>query len=316
MRCRNATQTSVVLEWDTIQLATAELRSLTLFRNGNKAGNIPRPFETTSTKISGLALDTQYAFTLVLRTSAGTYSSEKLSVRTHKMTDLSGITVTPGFMAPALRESLESTVEQMGAKLVESVRIDTTHFVCTEGRGAAWEKANEMNVPVVQPDWLKGCAREGRLVGVRGYYLGADPKARQVGPGVGLQRENSQLSTQQSLQSPRSGDTPRTPQITPPTPETARHTAAVEEGDENGVEDGERQVEQREDDKDEEAVDDKASEVESEGTTGEVPDRTRTHEEAEAIAARVLSQPAEILDEGEGTADEAVTEKEFDDVQL
>ncbi|KAK0276108.1 hypothetical protein LTR35_003651 [Friedmanniomyces endolithicus] len=58
LRCRNATQTSVVLEWDPIDLATAELRSLSLYRNGAKAGNIPSGKQ--STKISGLALDTEY----------------------------------------------------------------------------------------------------------------------------------------------------------------------------------------------------------------------------------------------------------------
>ncbi|KAK5143528.1 hypothetical protein LTR04_001861, partial [Oleoguttula sp. CCFEE 6159] len=185
LRCRNATQTSLVLEWDPIQLATAELRSLSLYRNGQKAGNVPR--DKLSTKISGLAVDTEYTFHLVLRTSAGTYPSEKLTVRTHKMTDLSGITITPGPMPAQLRDSLAETVHRIGAKLIDQVRIDTTHFVCTEGRGQAWEKAVEMNIPVVVPDWVKGCEREGRIAGVRGYYLNADPRLRQVGPGVAIQ---------------------------------------------------------------------------------------------------------------------------------
>lgn len=148
--------------------------------------------EMTSTKISGLAVDTEYNFSLVLRTSAGVYSSEKLTVRTHKMTDLSGITVTPGIMAPPLRESLSGAVDRIGAKIAENVRIDTTHFVCMEGRGREWEKAVEMNIPVVRPEWVEGCEREGRIVGVRGYYLNADPKLRQVGQGVGLQSPQRQ----------------------------------------------------------------------------------------------------------------------------
>ncbi|KAH0191234.1 hypothetical protein KCV00_g2725, partial [Aureobasidium melanogenum] len=180
LRCRNATQTSVVLEWDPVQLATAELRSLSLYRNGSKAGNIPR--DKLSTKISGLAVDTEYTFHLVLRTSAGTYTSERLTVRTHKMTDLTGITITPGIMPQQLRDDLQATVDRIGAKMIDTLRIDTTHFVCTEGRGQAWEKAGDMNVPVVVPDWLKGCEREGRIVGVRAYYLDADPKLRNIGP--------------------------------------------------------------------------------------------------------------------------------------
>jgi hypothetical protein len=178
LSCRNATQTSVVLEWDPIDVATAELRSLTLYRNGSKAGTIP----------------------------------------THKMTDLSGITITPGHMPAALRESLQRTVEKIGAKIADTVRIDTTHFVCTEGRGPAWEKAVENNIPVVVPDWVIGCEREGRIVGVRGYYLNADPRLRNVGPG------SSQPAPQQAQQQPQQQQ-PRSPvmsprtEVTPPTPE-------------------------------------------------------------------------------------------------
>lgn len=181
LRLRNATQTSLVLEWDQVQLATSTLRSLALYRNGSKAGNIPRPMEMLSTKISGLAVDTEYSFHLVLRTSGGTYSSNTLNVRTQKMTDLTGITVTPGVLPAQLREAMETAIERIGAKVADTVRIDTTHFVCTEGRGHEWERALEMNIPVVRPEWIEGCEREGKIVGVRGYYLDANPKHRQVG---------------------------------------------------------------------------------------------------------------------------------------
>lgn len=217
LKCRNATQTSVVLEWDPIDIATAELRSLTLYRNGSKAGTIPKPSENHSTKLSGLAVDTEYTFHLVLKTSAGNFSSEKLKVQTHKMTDLSGITITPGHMPAALRESLQRSVERIGAKIADTVRIDTTHFVCTEGRGPAWEKAVENNIPVVVPDWVLGCEREGRIVGVRGYYLNADPRLRNVGPGGS--QVPQQGTQQQQQQQPRSPVlSPRT-EITPPTPD-------------------------------------------------------------------------------------------------
>lgn len=169
----------MVLEWDPIDLATATLRSLTLYRNNAKAGSIPNPATHTQTKISGLAVDTEYSFYLILRTSAGTYSSEKLTVRTHKMTDLSGITVCPGVMPSEARENLETTLARIGAKpLQDFVRIDTTHFVCTEGRGQGWERATEMNIPVVRPEWVDACENQGRIVGVRAYYLNADPRLR------------------------------------------------------------------------------------------------------------------------------------------
>lgn len=128
-------------------------------------------------------------------------------IRTHKMTDLSGITVTPGVLPAPLRESLSGAVERIGAKLADSVRIDTTHFVCTEGRGREWEKALEMNIPVVRPEWIEGCEREGRIVGVRGYYLNADPRLRQVGQGVG-QGVTQQSSAPQRQNQSRRGDSP------------------------------------------------------------------------------------------------------------
>ncbi|KAG0127402.1 hypothetical protein HOY82DRAFT_490546 [Tuber indicum] len=198
LRVRNATQTSVVLEWDPVQLATATLRSLTLYRNNSKAGAIPNPTTHTSTKISGLALDAEYSFHLILRTSAGTYSSEKLTVRTHKMTDLSGITVCPGVMPGETREELEVALQRIGAKpLQDFVRIDTTHFVCTEGRGQNWERAQEMNIPVVRPEWLHACEKEGRIVGVRQFYLGADvSRMRQ-----GLQQQGSRPQQHRPTQS-------------------------------------------------------------------------------------------------------------------
>lgn len=143
------------------------------------------------------------------------------------MTDLHGITVTPGIMAGPLRQSLEATIENIGGKLIESIRIDTTHFVCTEGRGPAFEKAREMNIPVVLPDWVKGCEREGRLVGVRGYYLDANPKDRQIGQrpqSSQQQQRRARSTTPESRGRPQLDrvDTPTTVVI-PPTPERTRH---------------------------------------------------------------------------------------------
>ncbi|KAL2368019.1 chitin biosynthesis protein [Blastomyces gilchristii SLH14081] len=248
LRLRNATQTSLVLEWDPINLATASLKSLSLYRNDSKAGSIPRPKEMLSTKISGLAIDTDYTFHLVLRTSAGTFSSEKLVCRTHKMTDLSGITITPGVLPQSLRTSLEEAVDRIGAKLIDTVRIDTTHFVCTEGSGAAWEKAVEMNIPVVRPEWVEGCEREGTIVSVRGYYLNADPKLRQMAPGVGAQLHRQQAMLNNASGSVSSGrlgrtnSTSRSPQQPadkelPPMPPPSSEANGPSQGQESETED-------------------------------------------------------------------------------
>ncbi|KAK2626664.1 hypothetical protein QTJ16_003839 [Diplocarpon rosae] len=216
LSCRNATQTSVVLEWDRLEVATADIISLSLFRNGQKAGNIPRPTENHSTKISGLAVDTEYTFHLVLRTSAGTFSSEKVVVKTHKMTDLSGITITPGILPAQLRDSLTKAVERIGAKIADTVRIDTTHFVTTEGRGLLWEKAVETNIPVVRPEWIEGCERGGRIVGVRQYYLDADPRQRQVAQSEIPPQKSPEPGKESPLASPPA--TNGSSQAVPPTP--------------------------------------------------------------------------------------------------
>lgn len=212
LRLRNATQTSLVLEWDPVDLATASLKSLSLYRNGSKAGSIPRPLETRSTKISGLAIHTEYSFHLVLRTTAGTYQSEKLTCRTHKMTDLSGITVTAGVLPPPQKEALASALDRIGGRLIDTVRIDTTHFVCTEGRGPLWEKAVEMNIPVVVPEWVDACESEGTIVSVRGYYLNADPKTRQLGPIQGSTQHQRTISSATSAHR----HTPSSPSVQPP----------------------------------------------------------------------------------------------------
>ncbi|KKA26473.1 hypothetical protein TD95_003730 [Thielaviopsis punctulata] len=198
LRCRNATQTSVVLEWDPVQLATADMISLSLYRNGQKAGNIPRPLQMHSTKISGLAVDTEYTFHLVLRTTAGTSASEKVTVRTHKMTDLSGITITTGVMPAHMRDALSKAVDRIGAKIADSVRIDTTHFVTTEGRGVAWEKAVENNIPVVRPEWVEACERSGRILGVTKFYL----DAVRTGPPMGSSPAHSATASVASAPAP------------------------------------------------------------------------------------------------------------------
>ena len=251
LRVRNTTQTSVVLEWDAIDCATAQLRGLSMYRDGARIGAIPKARETRSTKITGLAIDTDYEFQLVLRTSAGTFASDRLRVRTHKMTDLRGIVVCAGAMPAALRASLAAAVARIGARLGEAVRLDTTHFVCTEGRGPAWEKAVAQNIPVVVPDWVLGCEREGRVVGVRAYYLGADPRLRHVGPSapqlreLELQRERDlrRHGELQAVEAERRGSLPETPttNVIPPTPERATARERVNGADDDDDDDEEEE---------------------------------------------------------------------------
>jgi len=66
-KLRNVTQTSITLEWSPLELATSKLRSLDIYKNRQRLASIPNPLQNTSTKLSGLELDTEYSIQLVLR---------------------------------------------------------------------------------------------------------------------------------------------------------------------------------------------------------------------------------------------------------
>ncbi|CAE6509841.1 Chs5p [Saccharomyces cerevisiae PE-2] len=178
----NVTQTSCVLAWDPLKLGSAKLKSLILYRKGIRSMVIPNPFKVTTTKISGLSVDTPYEFQLKLITTSGTLWSEKVILRTHKMTEMSGITVCLGPLDP-LKEISDLQISQclshIGARpLQRHVAIDTTHFVCNdldnEESNEELIRAKHNNIPIVRPEWVRACAVEKRIVGVRGFYLDAD----------------------------------------------------------------------------------------------------------------------------------------------
>ncbi|KAI1392294.1 uncharacterized protein F4822DRAFT_390415 [Hypoxylon trugodes] len=286
LRCRNATQTSVVLEWDPIELATANLISLSLYRNGQKAGNIPRPLQMHSTKISGLAVDNEYTFHLVLRTTAGTFASKQVVVRTHKMTDLSGVTITTGILPPAMRDELTSAVERIGAKIVDSVRIDTTHFVTTEGRGVPWEKAVEMNIPVVRPEWVEACEKNGRILGVTKFYLDA------LRPGAPGSEETSR-----NVASPNSA----TPQAQKDLPQAPAQPQENKEAEAKKEESKEESSEEEDDDEE------KAGDEEKAKATDEQKVRLDDRD-AQKVVLRPAEQPEKTSSEEEGNSDEKAPE--------
>jgi type IV secretory pathway VirB10-like protein len=96
----------------------------------------------------------------------------------------------------SIRDNLTKAVERIGAKLVDGVRIDTTHFVTTEGRGQQWEKAVESNIPVVRPEWVEACEKGGRILGVTKFYLDAmkpGPPAEESTPPPPPEKEEKSL---------------------------------------------------------------------------------------------------------------------------
>lgn len=175
---KNVTQTSCVLEWDALDLGTASLKNLVLFKDDKKLGAIPQPLTNRTTKLSGLPIDKAFKFQLRLDTTAGVFLSNLVEVKTHKMTDLSGITVCLGDITPNDQftvEDIQETLKSMGAHYPaqDKLMVDTTHFITTREnkQNPEFLKANEMNIPIIRPEWLKACELERRIVGVRDFYV-------------------------------------------------------------------------------------------------------------------------------------------------
>lgn len=174
----------MTLEWDKLELAKAKLLELAIWRNGARLTTIPNPLVNTSTKLSGLALDTAYTFHLVLKTSAGVYTSSTANVRTHTITDTSGISVCFGHIeSGALLSQAQAALASMGARSSAKIQIDTTHFVATSsaspsnpsgGPGVEYQKALQLNIPVVGPEWVLACEKEKKLVPIANFYSVGD----------------------------------------------------------------------------------------------------------------------------------------------
>lgn len=149
----------------------------------------------------------------MLRTTAGTFPSNLIRVRTHTMTDTSGISVCFGNVQDeVLLENAKLALREMKAKWSDKIQIDTTHFVCTTpavtpsgaqatgGTGGApgveYQRALQLSIPIVQPHWILACHSEKkyvlilisclsfsymmtlcRMVAISSYYLGATPNS-------------------------------------------------------------------------------------------------------------------------------------------
>ncbi|VDB99544.1 unnamed protein product [Peniophora sp. CBMAI 1063] len=246
---RNVTQTSVALEWPPLQLATASLRSLDIYRNGVRLAPIPSPLTNTTTKLSGLELDTEYTFRLVLRTTAGTFPSNVVRARTHTMADTSGISVCFGTVEDSVMlEHAKLALQEMRAKFTDKIAIDTTHFVCTtpaapgtaHGQpGVEYQRALQLSIPIVQPQWILACHQQKKMVPIASFYLGATPAAPMNAPPFARPQSMSQTSLPQSSRSPpvnpahgRAQSTPtgqtRSPPSAPEVPPTLEPTLEEE----------------------------------------------------------------------------------------
>ena len=166
------TQTTVTIGWEPLDLANADLLSLDVLRNGERIAKIPRARSSTSTKLSGLAMDTEYSIQLVMSTSAGLFASNELLIKTHTLDDLSGIFVCLGCIPDArLCEATKKVVEALGARWSNQIQLETTHLVCSVSPGPTeeqqmklYEKAEQLTLPIIQPHWLFACSDKKRYV--------------------------------------------------------------------------------------------------------------------------------------------------------
>ncbi|KAL6940628.1 hypothetical protein ACO0QE_004540 [Hanseniaspora vineae] len=218
----NITQTSCVLQWDQLELGSTQLKSLSLWKfvptivptkatsastrsrfnthhsqGGNAETNeanekeegmmeritiIPNPITTHNFKISGLGVNSKYKFQLKLETSNGEFFSNVLTVHTHTMTDMSGITCCLGSLDyekyKISAQDIEACLQTIGAKLPlqKHVSVDTTHYITNESeienedKDEELTKAKKFNIPIVKPEWVRACQLEQKIMGVKGFY--------------------------------------------------------------------------------------------------------------------------------------------------
>ncbi|WWC64482.1 uncharacterized protein I303_107092 [Kwoniella dejecticola CBS 10117] len=196
LKLRNVTQTSVCVEWEKLEIGSANWRGVEMYRNGQRWGRVGGDFgqgkkEKREWKTGGLQSGEEYTFQLVLKTTAGTYPSNLIRVRTHTMDNLTGLLIHFGpIHPPQLLDQLREGLRQIGARESPTVALDTTHFVCTtpivggddSGRGGQidpeYQEAARMNLPVVGPGWLLAVAAERKQVPISNYLLPSLPQAQ------------------------------------------------------------------------------------------------------------------------------------------
>ncbi|TIA90214.1 hypothetical protein E3P99_01717 [Wallemia hederae] len=251
LRVRNTTQTSLTLEWDDLDLATSSLRSLDLIRNGQRLCAINNPDTKSNNvyKMSGLDLNTEYSIQLIMRTTAGVYPSQVLKVKTHSIDNTTGIRVAIGAITDEkLLESAKSAIDEMGAQYDDKVTTDTTHFVCSKPGPynlPEYQKAVQLSIPIVQPQWLLACHTEKRMVNISSFYLGGPmpnvkfesrSSSNVAGETDGAEAiETPQAEAGPSEQKPESKEPSETPQQHDPPQPSEPHPTEPEGGAVQGI---------------------------------------------------------------------------------
>ncbi|KAF9171063.1 Chitin synthase, class 5 [Mortierella sp. AD011] len=173
LRVQSLTQSTCILEWDSLVLNQASLRSLDVYKNGVKQGHsIANPFHTNQYKLQGLEINHEYSFYIEIKTSAGTLRSNEVKARTHTLENLTGTNICFGvFESDAALEECKSLIVEIGGKWTEEVGIETTHLLCHVQGGYNYEAALHQSIPIVKPEWLKACVEHKKLQAALPYYL-------------------------------------------------------------------------------------------------------------------------------------------------
>ncbi|CAO3567453.1 unnamed protein product [Mortierella alpina] len=173
LRVKSLTQSTCTLEWDSLVLNQASLRSLDVYKNGVKQGHsIASPFHTNQYKLSGLEIDHEFSFYIEIKTSAGTLRSNEVKARTHTLENLTGTNICFGvFESDAALEECKKLVLEIGGTWTEDVGIETTHLLCHVQGGYNYEAALQQSIPIVKPEWLKACVEHKKLQAALPYYL-------------------------------------------------------------------------------------------------------------------------------------------------
>ena len=220
IRLRGVTQTTIAIEWDALDIAHADLHSLDVVRNGQQIGKIPSPRTSRSTKLSGLEMDTEYAIQLILHTSAGSFTSNELHVRTHTLDNMSGVFVCLGTIPDQrLYDATIQVVESLGARWSTQIQLETTHLLCSmlpdpsnAEQMRLYEKAEQLTLPIIQPHWLFACESKKRMVNVSPYVMdGMPPNALEVQELV-ARRQKPEPPVPEDPEESREPEEPRAPE--------------------------------------------------------------------------------------------------------
>ncbi|KAF9111426.1 Chitin synthase, class 5 [Mortierella sp. AM989] len=184
LRVQSLTQSTCILEWDSLVLNQASLRSLDVYKNGVKQGHsIPNPFHVRQYKLQGLEIDQEYSFYIEIKTSAGTLRSNEVKARTHTLDNLTGTNICFGvFESDAALEECKKLIVEIGGTWTEEVGIETTHLLCHVQGGYKYEAALHQSIPIVKPEWLKACVEHKKLQAALPYYL-VQPSSKSISNG-------------------------------------------------------------------------------------------------------------------------------------